>query len=304
MGGGTQKTKTENRPWDGVAPQMANAANQIGWTYENLFNNLPTSAYTQQSTDALAGQVNNQGSLLNQSLGLAGKTVNGDFLGANPYVQQAYQGAADQATRAYSSAVDPSMRQYQSQMTGNLQNYQSSLENNMSQWQNAISPGIDAQFAMGGRLGSGLFANARNEGETNVARQFSDAQSDMARSFGDAQSNQAQYLADSNDALARNLTNTAGQMYYQNYSDERGRQNAAMTAAPGMATLPGGILQQIGEQQKAENPYAQKFNIAQQYAQSAGGLNGGLGTMTQKAPGGNPWLQALGLGMQGAAMFV
>ncbi|MDR6292356.1 hypothetical protein E9232_004896 [Inquilinus ginsengisoli] len=287
MGGGSQTSKTESAPWKPIQGELSDAANQVqhGWRDAYAAGPTPTSPYMQQGWDAIAGQVNNQGSLLNNTLGLANNTVQGNYLSAgNPYFQQAYQGAADQATRAYSSAVDPAMRQYQSQM-----------DQNLSQWKNAISPGIDAQFAAGGRLGSGLFANARNEGETNVARQFSDAQS-----------NQAQYLADSNDALARNLTSTAGNMAYQNYGDERARQNAAMQQAPALSTLPGGILQQIGQQQMdAQNAQKQwSLNLGQQYVGGLAPLMGAGGTSTTKQPGQNPWLQALGLGLQGAAMFV
>lgn len=283
--GGTQTQKTKSEPWGGVADQLHNAAVAAdrGYNFARDAGAPGTDPATQMGWGSLYGQATDPNSLLGKSLGLAGQTVGGDFLNANPYISQAYQGAAQDATRSYLSAAQPTMRQFRSQMADTL-----------SQYKNAIAPGIDAQFIGAGRAGSGLLANAQNEGRENVARQFNDASSNMA-----------QYMADSNNALARNLTNMGGQMYYQNYGDERARQNAAMTSAPGMATLQGGILGQIGAdkegRQTANNEYL--LDLAGKYNSALSGFAGIEGKSKTSGGGTNPWLQALGLGINGVTSY-
>lgn len=241
MDGGTQKTSSQ--PWSGVQDQLHAAAVAA----DRGYNSARDAGYpgvdsaTTQGWNMLSGQATDPNSLLNQSLGLAGKTINGDFLSAgNPYFQQ-----------MYSKATQPMVDQFNQQ----------------------IAPGIDATFAQAGRAGSGLYANARNGAEKTLSGALSD---------------------------------TAGGLAYQNYSDERARQNAAMSAAPGLATLPGGIMGQVGSerqgQQMSQNQYL--LNLAGQYNSALSGMQGIGGTTKTSGGGGNPWLQALGLGLQGASMFV
>jgi hypothetical protein len=283
--GGTQTQKTKSEPWGGVADQLHNAAVAAdrGYNAAREAGAPGIDPTTQMSWGSLFNQATDPNSLLGKSLGLAGQTVGGDFLNANPYISQAYQGAAQDATRAYSSAVDPAMRQYQSQM-----------DNTLSQYKNAIAPGIDAQFIGAGRAGSGLLANAQNEGRENVARQFNDAQSNMS-----------QYLADSNNALARNLTNMGGQMYYQNYGDERARQNAAMSTAPGLSTLQGGILGQIGSEKEGRQTASNEhlLDLAGRYNSALSGFAGIEGKSKTSGGGQNPWMQALGMGLNGLQTY-
>ncbi|OWJ67449.1 hypothetical protein [Inquilinus limosus] len=240
-GGGTQKTKSE--PWSGVADQLHNAAVAADHGY-----NAARSAgfpgidpATQQGWGALTSQATDPNSLLNNSLGLANQTVQGNFLSAgNPYFQQ-----------MYSKATQPMVDQFNQQ----------------------IAPGIDATFLQAGRAGSGLYANARNSAEKTLAGALSD---------------------------------TAGSLAYQNYSDERARQNAAMTSAPGLATLPGGILGQVGQERQGQQLSANQYllDLAGKYNSALSGMQGIGGTTRTSGGGQSPWLQALGLGLQGASMFL
>ena len=85
------------------------------------------------------------------------------------------------------------------------------------QYSEAVAPALQAQFANSGRTGSGLYANAMDS---------------------------------SRDTLQRGLGEMAGNMYYQNYGDERGRQMQALGMAPDIA-------------QSQYQPAAQMLNVGQ-----------------------------------------
>lgn len=69
------------------------------------------------------------------------KTLRGDYLGANPYLQSAIDAAARGVTRNY---------------------------------RDAIAPGIDSAFSLAGRYGSGAHMAAHNAAESNLAAQLGD----------------------------------------------------------------------------------------------------------------------------------
>jgi hypothetical protein len=79
---------------------------------------------------------------------------------------------------------------------------QSALQPITRQYRDAVLPGIEAQFARSGRYGSNAYQDNRARSEA-----------ELARAIGDV----------------------AGNLYYQNYRDERGVQDAAMRAAPAFA---------------------------------------------------------------------
>ncbi len=124
-------------------------------------------------------------------------------------------------------------------------------------------PSIDSSFASAGRLGSGLYANQRNKAE---------------------------------DTFSRSMAEMAGNMAYQNYQDERGRQMSAAAMAPGMSQAryqDAQMLANVGaareaEQQAELSDRVNRWNFEQnsdwdrlgRYASLISGGYGGTGTQT------------------------
>jgi hypothetical protein len=159
--------------------------------------------------------------------------VRGDYLSAgNPFLQGAYNQAANVVT---------------------------------DQFNNQVAPGIDSQFAGSGRMGSGLYANARNRAE---------------------------------DTLGRNLTEMGERMSYNNYANERSNQMMAMQTAPGMAMTDYQDASQLANVGAAREGQAQaqlqdrvnRYNYDQnqpwnKLAQYSGLVSGGYGSQgSQSTP--------------------
>ena len=131
-------------------------------------------------------------------------TIQGDYLGGNPFFQGAFQPAAQAATNAFNTAIG----------------------------------GVTSNASKAGRYGSGS----------------------MSALEGQAAS-----------TLANSLTGTAGQLAYQNYADERNRQQQATFGAPQMAEADYGDINkmlaagQLGEgyQQKALESDMARWNYEQ-----------------------------------------
>lgn len=117
--------------------------------------------------------------------------------------------------------------------------------------------------------------------------------------------------------FANALTDTAGKLAYQNYSDERGRQAAATAAAPAMAEADYGDVQRLlaigqgreGYDQTALQDQINRYNYEQNLPQAKlqsflsgvyGAPSGGISTSTQPIYS-NPSQQGLGnlLGIAG-----
>lgn len=179
-------------------------------------------------------------------------TIQGDYLGGNPFFQGAFQPAAQAATNAFNQAM------------GN----------------------ISSQASQAGRYGSGAMQNL----QTAAAGQ-----------------------------LAQKLTGTAGQLAYQNYADERARQQQATFGAPQMAASDYADIQQMlaagqlgeGYQQKALDAAMQKYayeqNLPQQqltnYLNQVYGFPAGKTTTTQTPYYTNPTATALGTGLLGVQLL-
>lgn len=153
---------------------------------------------------------------------------------------------------------------------------------------NEVMPGIDSSFSSAGRYGSGMQGQA-----------YSDANQDLARGIGDVSSNMA----------------------FNNYGMERGNMMSALGMAPGFAAndykdismlgLAGqgmeGYDQQQIDAEKARYDYNANKDMAwlQNYIGTLGGAppptTTSNSTITTPAP--NPWVSALGLGLQGASML-
>jgi hypothetical protein len=135
----------------------------------------------------------------------AQQTIQGGFLGGNPFFEGAFKGATAGAQTAYQDAT------------------QAALSN----------------YSRAGRYGSGAMGTA------------------LDRAGG---------------VFANALTNTAGQLAYANYDTERGRQQAMIGAAPGLAGADYTDINQLlqtgqaaeGYQEAAMADAVNRFNFAQQ----------------------------------------
>ena len=160
----------------------------------------------------------------------AQQTIQGGFLGGNPFFEGAFRGATQGAQTAYQDATQLALS-------------------------NASRAGRYGSGAMGTALdrAGGVFANA--------------------------------------------LTNTAGQLAFQNYDIERGRQQAMIGAAPGLAAADYSDINQLlqtgqaaeGYQEAAMADAVNRFNFAQQapYMKLQSYLSGAYGApsgMQQTTP--------------------
>lgn len=132
-------------------------------------------------------------------------TIQGQYLGQNPYLTGALQPAFDAAQRQYESATNQAL----------------------------------SNFSRAGRYGSGAMQGA------------------LGQAAGE---------------YARALTGTSGQIAYQNYADERAKQQAALAAAPGMAAEDYTDINKMlqlgqmaeGYQEMALADAVNRYNFAQQ----------------------------------------
>jgi hypothetical protein len=195
-GGGTSETKSELdptvRPFVEYGLQEAKGLYQTqtpeyfaGQTYVSP-SAQTESALAQAEAQARAGSPLT-GAALNQQLG----TVQGQYLGANPYFQAAMQPAVQTATQAYNDAI----KQAQS------------------------------SASMAGRYGSNVSADLQNRAA---------------------------------NTLATTLTGKAGELAYQNYATERGRQEAAALQAPQLAQSRFQDINQLMNVGQVREDYSQK----------------------------------------------
>lgn len=170
-------------------------------------------------------------------------TIQGDYLGGNPFFQGAFQPAAQAATNAFNTAI------------GN----------------------VTSQASKAGRYGSGSMGALQGQAATT---------------------------------LANSLTGTAGQLAYQNYADERARQQQATFGAPQMAEADYGDINkmlaagQLGEgyQQKALESDMARWNYEQNkpqqqltnYLNQVYGFPAGKSTTTSTPFYTNPTAENLG----------
>ena len=122
--------------------------------------------------------------------------------------------------------------------------------------------------------------SAFNQAIGNIGSQASRAGRYGSGAMGDLQSQAA-------GQLAQSLTNTAGQLAYQNYAQERARQEAAATGAPQMAAADYGDISkllgvgQLGEQYQ-QAAYAQPQQALSNFLTGIRGLPMGTSGTTTK----------------------
>lgn len=94
---------------------------------------------------------------------------------------------------------------------------------------------IGGQYLSGNPFFQGAFAPAAQAATTQFQKAIGDIGSAASKAgrYGSGAMGTLQDRA--SGQLAQQLSNTAGQLAYQNYADERARQQAATMAAPGMA---------------------------------------------------------------------
>lgn len=229
------------RLYQGGGPQY-----YAGQTY------VSPSATTQQAIQALQQRATTGSPLLSQAQQQTLGTIQGDYLGGNPFFQGAFQPAAQAARQAFESALGD----------------------------------IGSKASLAGRYGSGAMGNLQQQ----ASGQF-----------------------------AQKLTDTAGQLAYQNYAQERARQQQATAMAPEMAQADYGDIQrllaagQLGEgyQGQALQADINRFNYQQQlpqqqlnqYLNQVYGFPAGKTTTSQTPYYTNPLATTLGTGLLGVNLL-
>jgi hypothetical protein len=229
------------RLYQGGGPQFFTGQGYVG----------PSQA-TQTGLEALQSRASAGSPLTGAAQNQLYGTIQGDYLGGNPFFSGAFQPAAQAATTAFNQAI------------GN----------------------ISSQASKAGRYGSNAMGNLQ-QGAANT--------------------------------LAKNLTGTAGQLAYQNYADERARQQQATFGAPSLAEADYSDINkmlaagQLGEgyQQQALQAQKEKFayeqNLPQQqltnYLNQVYGFPAGKTTTSTNPYFTNPTASALGTGLLGVQLL-
>ena len=210
------------------------------------------SAATQTGLQALQARATAGNPLLSTAQNQVMGTIQGDYLGGNPFFSGAFQPAAQAATNAFNTAI------------GN----------------------VTSGASKAGRYGSGAMQNLQNA---------------------------------ATGELAKSLTGTAGQLAYQNYADERARQQQATFGAPSMAEADyADINKQLAAGQLGEGyqnqalqadmaKYAYEQNLPQSqltnYLNQAYGFPAGKTQTSQTPYFTNPTATALGTGLLGVQLL-
>jgi hypothetical protein len=145
------------------------------------------------------------------------------------------------------------------------------LQSAQNQLQNTVSGG----FLGGNPFFQGAFQPAAQAAETQFKTTLGDiaSKSSLAGRYGSGAMGSLQDRA--TGAFGQQLANTAGQLAYQNYADERARQQAATMAAPQMASadyqdiqnmLQAGQIREGYQGQQMQSDMA-KFNFLQNQPQ-------------------------------------
>jgi hypothetical protein len=149
---------------------------------------------SQQTQDALNAMQTRalQGSPLNSAAQNAAlQTIQGGFLGGNPFFEGAFKPAAEAAQRSFMDSIGQ----------------------------------INSSASSAGRYGSNAMGNLQNRAM---------------------------------DSYSNSLTNTAGQLAYQNYDNERSRQQAMIGAAPALANQDYYDIGKLYEAGQATEGYSEK----------------------------------------------
>jgi len=224
----------------------------------------------------------------------------------DPIMRPFVQYGLEESTRLYQN---PDMPQYFPGQTyvGPSQQTQAALAaaQQRATMGNPLVPAAQQQALntmQGGFLGGNPFFEGAFRGATQAAQtQYQDAtqtalsNASRAGRYGSGAMGTA--LDRAGGVFANALTNTAGQLAYQNYDTERGRQQAMIGAAPGLAAADYSDINQLlqtgqaaeGYQEAAMADAVNRFNFAQQapYMKLQSYLSGAYGApsgMQQTTP--------------------
>lgn len=229
------------RLYQGGGPQYYTGQNYVG-----------PSAATQAGLQALQARASVGNPLNAAAQNTLYGTIQGDYLGGNPFFSGAFQPAAEAATSAFNTAI------------GN----------------------VTSQASKAGRYGSGAMQNLQDQAA---------------------------------NTLAKNLTGTAGQLAYQNYADERSRQQAATFGAPAMAEADYNDINRLlaagqfgeGYQNIALQADMDRFNFGQNqpqtqltnYLKQAYGFPAGQTSTSEQPYFTNKTANTLGTGLLGVSLL-
>ena len=185
--------------------------------------------------------------------------------------------------------------------------------------QQAAQQTIQGGFLGGNPFFEGAFKGATAGAQTAYQDATQQALSNASRAGRYGSGSMGTALDRAGGTFANALTNTAGQLAYQNYADERGRQQAMIGAAPQLAAADYGDINQLmqtgqiaeGYQDVALQDAVNRFNFAQQapyqklqsYLSGAyGAPMGSQGSVTTSGGGRSKAAGALGGAASGAAI--
>lgn len=166
-GGGDTKTKTTTEPWSGVKPYLLGGYKDAQNLYEQgapeYYPNqsiAPMSSYSKNALDATAQRAAYGSDVTRAAQDELVKTIGGQYLNSNPYLQGAIDAAVQPITNAFRSEV---------------------------------MPGIDSNFSAAGRYGSGLQGEAYDDANAQLAQQIGNVSTQMAyQNYGDERQRQIQ----------------------------------------------------------------------------------------------------------------
>ena len=173
---GSTTTTTKSEPWSGQQPFLTTGFESIKNNYINPAtgkvdgSNLPNyypgqtiatdSPETQAALAARTGRALYGSPLTSAAQGELTKTLNGDYLNSNPYIDATYNKAAKGVTQNYNEVVNP---------------------------------GIDSAFTKAGRFGSGAYAQARNSADRTLGTSLSDLATNVyGQNYANERQNQVQ----------------------------------------------------------------------------------------------------------------
>lgn len=105
----------------------------------------------------------------------------------------------------------------------------------VGQAQQAFGKTIAGDYLQGNPFFQGAFAPAAQAATNQFNQSIGDVTSSASKAGRYGSNSMGSMLGNASNQLAQQLSNTAGTLAYQNYSDERGRQMAAAQGAPQMA---------------------------------------------------------------------
>ena len=178
---------------------------------------------------------------------------------------------------------------------------------------------LQGQFLGGNPFFEGAFKGATQAAQTQYQDAVQQALSNASRAGRYGSGSMGTALDRAGGVFANALTNTAGQLAYQNYADERARQQALIGAAPQLAQADYADINQMlnlgqiseGYQQTALEDAINRFNFAQQapymklqsfLSGAYGAPMGSVGSVTSPQYSGSRFGGALGGAASGAAL--